>query len=119
MLLSFNQGKILKLLALLTVAVLGYGLVSCVDLLKPPATTRVWQALIVAVLALAIFFRVVNVDQKVYSADEVRSILRLSGYTSNELRDTRFNGDTITSQEIRERYQVPNSDKNLQDAVKA
>lgn len=119
MLLSFNRGRIVKGLALLIVAAIGYGLVSFIDRLGAPATRQVWTFLIVTVLALGVFFRFANVDQNVYSADEVRKILRLSGYTSAELQDTRFNGELITAQEIREQYQVPTPQKDLSDTLTA
>jgi uncharacterized membrane protein len=41
-----------------------------------------WKFLIILLLTIGVFLRFAHLDEKVYSADEVRSILRLSGYTS-------------------------------------
>ena len=76
------------------------------------------KILIIIVLLLGIFFRFANLDQKVYSADEVRKILRLSGYTSQGFIERVFTGDTVSVEEI-QRYQRPTPEKNLSDTIKA
>ena len=40
--------------------------------------------LAVSVIIFGVFLRVVNLEEKVYTSDEVRAIYRLSGYTSEE-----------------------------------
>lgn len=77
-----------------------------------------WKVLIVVTLLIGLFLRCANLDQKVYSADEVRSILRLSGYTSQEFIDQEFTGEIITVEQI-QKYQRPNGEKNLNDAIKS
>jgi uncharacterized membrane protein len=74
--------------------------------------------LIVIVLILGVFFRFANLDQKVYSADEVRSILRLSGSTSPEFIEQVFTGDIVSVEDI-QHYQRIAPDRNLADALNA
>jgi uncharacterized membrane protein len=74
--------------------------------------------LIIIVLILGVFFRFANLDQKVYSADEVRSILRLSGSTSQEFIDRVFTGDIVSVAEI-QKYQRLGPDRSLGDAINA
>ena len=73
-----------------------------------------WKFLIILLLTIGVFLRFAHLDEKVYSADEVRSILRLSGYTSQEFIDKTYKGDIISLEEI-QKYQKPNSEKNLND----
>jgi uncharacterized membrane protein len=80
--------------------------------------TKPWRFLILVVLIIGIFLRFANLDQKVYSADEVRSILRLSGYSSPEFVEKVFTGN-ITSTQSLQNYQIPTSERNLSDAIKA
>lgn len=77
-----------------------------------------WKFLIILLLTIGVFLRFAHLDEKVYSADEVRSILRLSGYTSQEFIDKTYKGDIISLEEI-QKYQKPNSEKNLNDAIHA
>lgn len=79
---------------------------------------RSWKFILIIFLA-GILLRFVNLDQKVYSADEVRSILRLSGYTSQEFIDKVFTGDAIDARSIINEYQQPNPERTIVDAVKA
>lgn len=74
------------------------------------ATSRGWKFLLISILILTIFFRFANLDQKVYSADEVRKILRFSGYTSQEFIDRMFTGDIVSVAEI-QKYQHPTPEK--------
>lgn len=74
--------------------------------------------LIIITLILSIFFRFNNLDQRVYSADEVRGLLRISGYTSQEFIEQFFDGNIVSTEEL-QRYQRPNSDKRLTDSIKA
>ena len=80
--------------------------------------SRGWKFLIISILILTIFFRFANLDQKVYSADEVRKILRFSGYTSQEFIERMFTGDIVSVAEI-QKYQYPTPERNLSDAIKA
>lgn len=73
--------------------------------------------LTVIILSIGIFLRFVNIDEKVYSADEVRKILWLSGYSSEEFIAENFTGKIIQSKDLKQ-YQSPNSEKNLIDSLK-
>ncbi|MGD2179558.1 glycosyltransferase family 39 protein [Lusitaniella coriacea] len=76
------------------------------------------KLLIIAVLILGIFFRFANLDRKVYSADEVRKILRLSGSTSQNFIEQVFTGEIINAEEIQQ-YQKLTPDRSLSDALHA
>jgi uncharacterized membrane protein len=75
------------------------------------------QLLFITILVLGIFLRFNNLDQKVYNADEVRKIIWLSGYSSEELKEKVYTGDIFSAKDLK-RYQRPNSEKNLIDALK-
>lgn len=82
------------------------------------------KLLIIILIILSVFFRFVNLDQKAYTIDEVRGLLRVSGYTSQEFGDLVFaqeivNAGNIISFEELQKYQRPNSEKSLTDAIKA
>ena len=55
---------------------------------------------VIIVIIIGIFFRVTNIDKKIYWHDEVYTSLRVAGYQSNEVTDTFFNGKIITTQEL-------------------
>ena len=76
------------------------------------------KILIIIVLLLGIFFRFANLDQKVYSADEVRSILRLTGSTSEQFIEEVFTGDIISNSEI-QNYQKVTPDRTFTDSINA
>ncbi|MEA5534299.1 glycosyltransferase family 39 protein [Crocosphaera sp. XPORK-15E] len=80
--------------------------------------SKSWKFLVIVVLLIGIVLRFVNLDSKVYSADEVRSIMRLSGSTNQQLIEEVFDGK-ITSVEELQSYQKPTPQKNLSDAVNA
>jgi uncharacterized membrane protein len=81
----------------------------------PPKRLRL---LIILVLVLGIFFRFAHFEQRAFTSDEVRSLLLTSGYTSQELIEQVFNGDVVSVADL-QRYQQPNSQKNLVDAIKS
>ena len=72
--------------------------------------------LLIIVLVLGIFFRVVNLEQKVYWVDEAFTSLRISGYTPTELSKEIHKDSLITAQEL-QKYQYPNEEKNLIEAI--
>ncbi|MBD2577932.1 glycosyltransferase family 39 protein [Oscillatoria sp. FACHB-1406] len=74
--------------------------------------------LFIIVLVLGIFFRFADFDKKVYSADEVRSILRLSGMRSSAFIETKFTGDILSVEDL-QHYQKPGTDRTLGDALDA
>jgi uncharacterized membrane protein len=72
--------------------------------------------LIVVLLVVGIFFRFSKLDGKVYWHDETYTSLRVSGYTTSEVKQEIFNGRVI-SQESFARFQHPNSEKGLGDTI--
>ena len=66
---------------------------------------------------MGIFFRFVNLERKVYWHDEAYTSLRISGYTSAEVKQHLFKGDVISAEDL-QKYQRPNSEKSLIDTVK-
>lgn len=80
--------------------------------------SKLFKILIIIVLILGVFFRFANFEQKVHSADEVRKILRLSGYTSEQFQEEVFIGKMISAEEIQS-YQIPSKQTNLGDTFKA
>lgn len=77
-----------------------------------------FKALIILVLGLSIILRFVDLDQKVYTTDEVRGVLRIVGYTSQEFNEQVYNGRIISNREI-QKYQRPTSEKTVSDTLKA
>ncbi|MBD2776424.1 glycosyltransferase family 39 protein [Iningainema tapete] len=72
---------------------------------------------IIIVLLLGVFFRVCNLERKVYWHDEAYTGLRISGYTKQEFVQNVFDGRTIAVESIK-KYQYP-SDKSVLDTVKS
>ncbi|MBE9120836.1 glycosyltransferase family 39 protein [Tychonema sp. LEGE 07199] len=72
--------------------------------------------LIIAVLAIGILFRFVNLDGKFYWIDETYTSLRVSGYTEAEmLKEISYN--KINSPSDLQKYQQVNSEKTLSDSL--
>jgi uncharacterized membrane protein len=76
------------------------------------------RLLLIVVLSLGIVFRFAYLDLKPYDTDEVRGILRASGYTSQEFSDRVFNGDILSAADI-QNYQKPNAERTVADAMQA
>ncbi|HBB36283.1 MAG TPA: hypothetical protein DDZ80_23835 [Cyanobacteria bacterium UBA8803] len=72
--------------------------------------------LIIIILLIGIFLRFVNLDQKAYSSDEVRTLLRTSGYTSEELTKQEFDGDVISPGDLL-KYQHPVPEKGIAETI--
>jgi uncharacterized membrane protein len=75
-------------------------------------TNFTWRYLLIIILALGIFFRFVNLDQKVYWHDETITSVRLSGYTKDEFAEKVTNGQVIKIEDL-QKYQQPNPNKSL------
>ncbi|BAY45872.1 hypothetical protein SAMD00079811_34790 [Scytonema sp. HK-05] len=84
--------------------------------LFPRQLTTWLRVLIIVLLGLGIFFRFVNLEQKVYWHDEAYTGLRMSGYTKNEFVQQVFNGQVIGVESVR-KYQYPNSEKGVIDTI--
>lgn len=77
------------------------------------------RLLIVIILGLGIFFRLVNLDRKVYWQDETATSLRVAGHTKEEFTKLVFNGQEISVEELRQKYLYLNSGTSLRDTVNA
>lgn len=86
------------------------------EALKHYYSHKWFYALITLLIALGIFFRFVNIDQKIYWADEAFTSLRISGYTLREVAQVSYN--QIISVEDFQKYQHLNPDKNIGDTVR-
>ena len=75
--------------------------------------------IIALVLIMGILFRFINLDRKLYWYDETLTSLRISGHTATELVEQVFNGRIISVKELQQKYQYPNSEKGLADAINA
>lgn len=84
--------------------------------LFPRQLTTWLRVLIIVLLGLGIFFRFVNLEQKVYWHDEAYTGLRMSGYTKNEFVQEVFNGQVIGVESVR-KYQYPNPEKGVIDTI--
>ncbi|BAZ41618.1 hypothetical protein NIES4101_75850 [Calothrix sp. NIES-4101] len=73
---------------------------------------------IVVVLVLGVFFRCVNLDIKVFSHDETYTMLRLSGYTKDEVKQRLFNGQIISPDNLF-RYQNINNERDWSDTIRS
>lgn len=74
--------------------------------------------LIITILVIGIGLRFFHIEQKVYSADEVRSIMRFSGYTTQDVREQAFNGEIIGRKDL-QYFQHPHSERSLSDALRS
>ncbi len=62
-------------------------------------------------LVLGIFFRVYQLDGKVYWHDETMTSLRISGYTQSQFIEQVYTGQTLSADALLERYQYPNTER--------
>ena len=76
-----------------------------------------WLPLIITTLLLGIYFRFVNLDQKVYWIDEVHTSLRVSGYTRGEFENNHLTG-VITIDDLQQ-FQRLSPERDFADAIKA
>lgn len=81
----------------------------------PPSWLRF---LIITLLVLGLFFRLANLDRKVYWFDETYTSLRTAGFTEAELVQNLSNSEIIDLEAL-QKYQRPNSEKNVIDTIKS
>ena len=74
--------------------------------------------LITLIICLGLFFRIINLDKKVYWHDEVHTSLRVAGYESEQLIAEIYSGEIITAQELLT-YQQLTPEKSFSDAIEA
>jgi uncharacterized membrane protein len=83
---------------------------------KRKSSLSAWRLLIILVLVLGIFFRLTNLDRKVYWFDETYTSLRISGYQERELIEEVYNGKPIAVKDLL-KYQQLESDRNVNDVL--
>jgi uncharacterized membrane protein len=81
----------------------------------PPSWLRF---LIITLLVLGLFFRLGNLDRKVYWFDETYTSLRTAGFTEAELVQNLSNAGII-DRETLQKYQRPSSEKTVIDTLKS
>ncbi|MBD2740754.1 glycosyltransferase family 39 protein [Coleofasciculus sp. FACHB-1120] len=81
--------------------------------LLPPTWLKFF---IIVLLVLGIFFRVVNLDRKVYWGDETLTSLRIAGYTKAELTQELFDGHLIGVEDL-QKFQQPNQEKGVSGTI--
>ena len=77
------------------------------------------RILLVTLLVLGVFFRLVNLDRKVYWYDEGFTSLRVGGYTIPEVVQQSFKGQVISVADLRDRYLSPNSGRGFFGTIKS
>jgi uncharacterized membrane protein len=73
------------------------------------------RSLVVVLLILGIFFRIVNLDRKVYWGDEVYTSIRVSGYTTAEIVKTVTQAPTSAGE--LQKFQTPNPEKGVAGTI--
>jgi uncharacterized membrane protein len=84
---------------------------------SPDRRARVWQIVLLGIIALGIMFRGIQLDRKVYWVDEAFTSLRVSGYNEAELLQYMTQNPIVTAQELL-RFQSPSPEKSPIDTVK-
>lgn len=74
------------------------------------------KILVIALLALGIFFRFANLDQKAYWLDEAFTSLHVSGYSDLEVENQIVNGQIVSVADLL-KYQYPSPEKTVFDTV--
>ena len=47
--------------------------------------TKWWQILVITILVMGVFFRLVNLDRKIFSNEETATLVRSTGHTWAEM----------------------------------
>jgi uncharacterized membrane protein len=74
------------------------------------------QFFIIVLLVLGVFFRVVNLDRKVYWGDETFTSLRIAGYTKAEFAQEVLDGQVIGVEDL-QKFQHPNPEKGVSGTI--
>ncbi|MGB7441095.1 MAG: glycosyltransferase family 39 protein [Coleofasciculaceae cyanobacterium] len=75
------------------------------------------KLIVVLILVLGILLRFVNLEKKFYWGDEIRTSLRTSGHTVEDVVQEIYDGRIIEIESLH-KYQFPNSEKDLVDTIK-
>ena len=80
------------------------------------SNSRWLRSSLIVLMTVGIIFRFVNLDQKIYWADEAFTSLRISGYTLKEVATEVYTAQVISVEDF-QRYQHLNPSKNASDTV--
>jgi len=76
------------------------------------------KRLIILILIIGVFFRFVNIENKIYWADENYTSFRINGYLESEFKQQVYDGQIREVAEI-QKYQRPHPEKGLGDVINA
>lgn len=76
-----------------------------------------WQRIFIILLVISVIMRFINLDYKVYWADETFTLLRVHGHTKQELVQAVVNGQVTPIKDL-QKFQTPSFKKNTLDVVK-
>ena len=79
---------------------------------------NVLRFLVIILLAIGVFCRFTNLEEKPYWGDEADSLNWISGYTRSEVIQATMRGEQMSVEEV-QKYQRPSSEKGLIDSIKA
>jgi uncharacterized membrane protein len=85
---------------------------------KPLRGVYCWRSLVILLLLLGLFFRVANLDRKVYWVDEVATSIRVAGYTKTEIISEVTSGKILHPQDLLN-YQKLTPQRGFQDTFQA
>jgi uncharacterized membrane protein len=77
-----------------------------------------WFFPLIIIIALGIFFRIANIENKIYWVDEVATSIRVTGYTKQEVSQNLAKLDVIHVEDL-QKYQKLNDKKDINDTFKA
>ena len=79
---------------------------------------KIKRLLIIGLILVGIYARCANLSEKVYTVDEVRGLMRASGYAESALVESLYTGEIITASRLQQ-YQTPSVESSLGDALGA
>ncbi len=85
---------------------------------KPLSRVYYWRSLVILLLLLGLFFRVANLDRKVYWVDEVATSIRVAGYTKTEIISEVTSSKILHPQDLLN-YQKLTPQRGFQDTLQA
>lgn len=86
---------------------------------KVRSNSQFWlKIVIIIVIFCGVFFRVTNIDKKIYWHDEVYTSLRVAGYQKEEIVSKFFNGEIITAKDLLE-FQILKPETPLSITIKS
>ncbi|BCL38723.1 glycosyltransferase family 39 protein [Nostoc sp. MS1] len=78
---------------------------------------NIFKLFIISVLIVGIFFRFINIDKKVFWGDETSTLVRIFGYTFQEMRQNFLTNYQLNVADL-QKYQRLRSDKGTLEVIK-